>query len=117
LEYNDGTVSDHPGLYVDLDPVSIFGGMTDDPVLASSRGFTSKNEKKTEKYLNELEKYFKDHNICKRINKLVEEAGSITRKQIKRHYEGIDNDVAYKRNVVRGAKSETLSNFSVRLVS
>jgi hypothetical protein len=58
-------------------------GMTDDPVSASSRGFTSKNEKMTEKYLNELEKYFKDQNICKRIHKLVEEAGSITRKQIK----------------------------------
>jgi hypothetical protein len=48
LEYNDGIVLDHRGLYVDLDPVSIFGGMTDDPVSASSRGFTSKNEKKTE---------------------------------------------------------------------
>jgi hypothetical protein len=58
--------------------------MTDDPVSASSRGFTSKNEKKTEKYQNELEKYFKDHKICERIHKLVEEAGSIMRKQIKR---------------------------------
>ncbi len=60
--------------------MSIFGGMTDDPVSASSRGFTSKNEKKTEKYLSELEKYFKDHKICERIRKLVEEAGSITQK-------------------------------------
>jgi hypothetical protein len=77
LEYDDGIVLDHQGLYVDLDPVSIFGGMTDDPVSALSHGFTSKNEKKTEKYLNELEKYFKDHNICTRIHKLVEEAGSI----------------------------------------
>jgi hypothetical protein len=67
--------------------------MADDPVSASSRGFTFKNEKKTEKYLNELEKYFKDHKICERINKLMEEAGFITRKQIKRWYEGIDNDV------------------------
>ncbi len=93
MEYNDDIVLDHRGLYVDLDPVSIFGGMTDDPVSASSCGFTSKNEKKTEKYLNELEKYFKDHKICKRIHKLVEEAGSIMRKQIKCRYEAIDNDV------------------------
>jgi hypothetical protein len=42
LEYNDGIVSDHQGLYVDLDPVILFGGMTDDPVSASSHGFTSK---------------------------------------------------------------------------
>jgi hypothetical protein len=42
LEYNDGILLDHRGLYVDLDPVILFGGMTDDPVSASSRGFTSK---------------------------------------------------------------------------
>jgi hypothetical protein len=42
LEYNDGIVSDHRGLYVDLDPVILFGGMTDDPMSASSHGFTSK---------------------------------------------------------------------------
>jgi hypothetical protein len=42
LEYNDGILLDHQGLYVDLDPVILFGGMTDDPVSASSRGFTSK---------------------------------------------------------------------------
>jgi hypothetical protein len=58
--------------------------MTDDPVSASSRGFTSKNEKKTEKYRNKLEKYFKDHKLCERIHKLLEEAGSIMQKQIKR---------------------------------
>jgi hypothetical protein len=67
--------------------------VTDDPVSASSHGFTSKNEKKTEKYLNKLKKYFKDHKICERIHKLVEEAGSITQKQIKCRYEAIDNEV------------------------
>jgi exonuclease III len=46
LEYNDGIVSDHRGLYVDLDPMLLFGGNTDDPVAASSRGFTSKKERK-----------------------------------------------------------------------
>jgi hypothetical protein len=49
LEYNDGIVSDHHGMYVDLDAASLFGGATDDQVAASSRGFTSKNEKKTKK--------------------------------------------------------------------
>jgi hypothetical protein len=34
-------------MYVDLDAVSLFGGATDDQVAASSKGFTSKNEKKT----------------------------------------------------------------------
>jgi hypothetical protein len=69
LEYNDGIVSDHQGLYVNLDPKTLFGGNTDDPVAASS-----KNEKKTKAYLDCLDKYFLDHKICKQINKLIEDA-------------------------------------------
>jgi hypothetical protein len=56
-------MSDHRGICVNLDEVSLFGGATDDQVAASSRGFTSKNEKKTKKYLDELDKYFLDHKI------------------------------------------------------
>ncbi len=44
LEYNNRILSDHWGLYVDLDPVTLFGGNTDDPVAASSHGFTSLQE-------------------------------------------------------------------------
>jgi hypothetical protein len=33
LKYNDGIVSTHRGLYVDLDPATLFGGATDDPRL------------------------------------------------------------------------------------
>jgi hypothetical protein len=40
-----------------------FGGMTDDPVSASSRGFTSKNEKSL-KVSQWTKKYFKYHKIC-----------------------------------------------------
>jgi hypothetical protein len=78
---------------VDLDPTVLFGGNTDDPVAASSRGFTSKNAKKTEVYLNHLEKYFEDHKICSRIDKLVEDTPTLTRTQLKSRYEGIDNDI------------------------
>jgi hypothetical protein len=83
LEYNDGIVSDHRGLYVDLDPKTLFGGNTDDPVAASSRGFTSKNEKKTKAYLDHLDKYFLDHKICEWINKLIEDAPRMTRTTLK----------------------------------
>jgi hypothetical protein len=81
-------------MYVDLDAVSLFGGATDDQVAASSRGFTSKNEKKTKKYLDELDKYFLDHKIDSRIDLLMEEAPRITRNQLKRWYEGIYNDIS-----------------------
>jgi hypothetical protein len=79
-------------MYVDLDAVSLFGGATDDQVAASSRGFTSKNEKKTKKYLDELDKYFLDHKINSQIDLLMEDAPHITRNQLKRRYKGVDND-------------------------
>jgi hypothetical protein len=81
-------------MYVDLDAVSLFGGATDDQVAASSRGFTSKNKKKTKKYLDELDKYFLDHKIDSRIDLLMENALHITRNQLKCRYEGIDNDIS-----------------------
>jgi hypothetical protein len=95
LEYNDGIVSDHCGMYVNLDAVSLFGGATDDQVAASSRGFTSKNEKKTKKYLDELDKYFLDHKIDSQIDLLMEDAPCITRNQLKCQYEGINIDISH----------------------
>jgi hypothetical protein len=91
-------------MYVDLDAASLFGGTTDDQVAASSRGFTSKNEKKTKKYLDELNKYFVDHKIDSQIDLLVADAPRLTRNQLKRRYEGLDMDVtrgmlAAERNV------------------
>jgi hypothetical protein len=83
LEYNDGIVSDHRGMFIDLNVASLFGGATDDHVAASSRGFTSKNEKKVKKYLDHLDKYFVDHTICSRIDSLAEEAQTLTRRQLK----------------------------------
>jgi hypothetical protein len=76
-------MSDHRGMYVDLDAASLFGGATDDQVAASSRGFTSKNEKKTKKYLDELNKYFVDHKIDSQIDLLVADAPRLTKNQLK----------------------------------
>ncbi len=86
---------DHHGLYVDLDASILFGGATDDPVSASSHGFTSKNEKKVKKYLDDLNQFFKDHKICQQIDKFVVDALSLMRPQLKSQYKGIDNDIPY----------------------
>ncbi len=86
-------MSDHQGLYIDLDTVILFGGATDDPVAASSWGFTSKNEKKTKLYLDALNMYFKDHKICVQIDRLIEAAPSLTRTELKQRYNGFDNDI------------------------
>jgi hypothetical protein len=37
LEYNDGIISDHHGLYVDFDPDALFGGNVANPVATNSR--------------------------------------------------------------------------------
>ena len=72
--YNDGIISDHRGMFIDFDPAYLFGGSILDPVASASRGFTSKNDKKAKKYLDSLEKYFMDHKVVERVNRLVEEA-------------------------------------------
>jgi hypothetical protein len=61
-----------------IQPVKLFGGNTDNPVAASSHGFTSKNEKMAIEYLNQLDKYFTDHNVCDRIDKLIADAPRLT---------------------------------------
>jgi hypothetical protein len=46
-----------------------------------------------EAYLNQLDKYFVDHMICARIDRLIDDAAKLTRVQLKQWYEGIDNDI------------------------
>jgi hypothetical protein len=76
-------MSDHHGMFIDLNAASLFGGATDDHVAASSREFTSKNEKKVKKYLDHLDKYFVDHKICSCIDSLAKETLTLTRHQLK----------------------------------
>jgi hypothetical protein len=84
LEYNDGVVSDHRGLYVDFDPTDLFGGNVHDPTAASTRGFTSKNEKKVAEYLDKLEIYLLEHKVESRVDNLLEVAPRLSRSEIKR---------------------------------
>ena len=95
LEYNNGIVSDHRGLYVDLDSSRLFGGSVHDPVAAASRGFSSKNEKKVRDYLDYLEKYIQDHKVEERVDSLIMEAPNLTRKEIKQRFEAIDWDLTW----------------------
>ncbi len=116
LEYNDSIMSDHRGQYVNLDTELLFGGTTDDQVASSSWGFTSKNEKKTKGYLDELDKYFIDHKIDSRIDLLVEDAHRVTRNQLKRRYEGIDNDITHEK--AHGwVQKPSLSNLQIWMVT
>ncbi len=94
LEYNDGIISDHRGLYIDFDPNVLFKGNIANPVSTASQGFTSKNEKRVSAYLDHLEKYWLDHNIELRVHALLEQAPTLSRREVKRCcYEAIDRDV------------------------
>ena len=73
--------------------LSSVAGNVEDPVTASSHGFTSKNEKLMTAYLDHLEKYLLDHKVESRINTLLEQAPNLSRKAIKCRYEAIDRDV------------------------
>jgi len=93
LAYNDGIISDHRGLFLDLDPTVLFGGNVHDPVSPTARGFTSKNEKKVKKYLEKLEKYLTDHKVDQRVDSLIEDAPRLSTKEIKFRFEAIDRDM------------------------
>jgi hypothetical protein len=58
-----------------------------------SRGFTSKNEKHVAAYLDHLENYLLDHKVESRVHALLEQAPTLSRKEIKHRYEAIDRDV------------------------
>jgi hypothetical protein len=93
LEYNDGIISDHHGLYVDFDPNVLFRGNVADPVSAASWGCTSKIKKQVSAYLDHLEKYLLDHNIESRVHALLEQAPTLSRREVKHCYEAIDQDI------------------------
>ena len=93
LAYNDGIVSDHRGLFVDFDPSILLGGTATDPVALSNRGFTSKNAKTVTKYVDHLERYWEDHKISGRIQKLQTEAKQLTRTAIRTRFDAIDRDI------------------------
>jgi hypothetical protein len=93
LAYNNGIVLDHWGLFVDFDPTILFGGTVANPVSMSSRGFTSKNAKKVTKYVDSLEQYWIDHKITECIARLTNEAKTLSRRDLRRHYDSVDRDI------------------------
>jgi hypothetical protein len=80
-------------LYINFDPNILFGGNIADPVSAASWGFTSKNEKCMSPYLDHLEKYLLYYNIESRVHALLEQAPTLSQREVKWHYEAIDQDI------------------------
>ena len=90
LDYNDGLISDHHGLFINFDPQTLFDGITNAKILISLQGFTSKNEKTITKYMDLLEMYWLKHRISCQITKHREDAPSLDQKNIQSRYNAID---------------------------
>jgi hypothetical protein len=83
LEYNNGLFLDHRGLFVDFDPAILFAGQVKSQFNTTTRGFTSKNDRKVQLYMDKVEKYWIDHKISDRVSNLQQDADKITRQEIR----------------------------------
>jgi hypothetical protein len=108
LAYNDGIMSNHQGLFLDLDPHLLFSGNASGPVSRSSRGFTLKNDKKVTEYVNSLERYWLDHHIPDHIQRLSLAAPDLTQKTLCQQYDAIDRDI--KREMLAAEKTVRCPN-------
>jgi uncharacterized protein YicC (UPF0701 family) len=75
---------------INFDPNVLFRGNIANPVSAASWGFTSKNEKHVSAYLDHLEKYLLDYNIESCVHALLEQAPTLSQREVKHCYEAID---------------------------
>jgi len=79
-------------LFIDYNTTRLFGGRQTYHVSPSSRGFTFKNKKKVQKYLDHLEEYWIDHKISAMIQTLAEAVKQLEPRDIKCHWEAINWD-------------------------
>ena len=94
LAYTEGPLSDHRGLYVDLDIARILGPTPPNLMERSStRLLNSGNPELVSTYLEGLRQYFKDHNMIHRINVVADEYSTMTRSQVRKRLTAWDNDM------------------------
>jgi hypothetical protein len=92
--YNFVITSDHRGLFIDLNADSFLGGDPSQLMSPALRGLKSTNPKKCRKYVSEVNKYLKSHDIFARVIRLeiqTETQGFTI--EIKNGWEKIDRDL------------------------
>jgi hypothetical protein len=94
LSYTEGPQSDHRGLYIDIDPISMFGSAVESPPITSSitRALKSGNPESVECYNKEMMKYYKSHNMIRRIEDLYANHETIKEQDLRNLLEKWDND-------------------------
>jgi hypothetical protein len=94
LSYLEGPQSDHRGLFVDLDPSNILGHSLTKQNIAPpvSRSLKSGNPALVEEYIKAMRKYYDNHNMVARIQKLYDTHKTLSRSHIKKMLERWDRD-------------------------
>ena len=94
LSYLDGPQSDHRGLFADINPNSTLGQpLTNQDICPPhSRPLKSANPELAEAYHKAMHKYYADHNMVKRIQRLYDSHKTLSRSQIKKSLEKWDRD-------------------------
>ncbi|KAI2511189.1 hypothetical protein MHU86_3154 [Fragilaria crotonensis] len=94
LSYFEGPQSDHRGLYVDIDLNELFGISVDDLPMtnASRRQLKGGNPETVQRYLASMRKYYEQHNMKERIDRLYNTQKTMTRSQVRTILMSWDND-------------------------
>ena len=106
LSYLDGPQSDHRGLYVDVDPITLLGHPLIKQELGppNSRSLKSENPELVAEYHKAMHRYYDDHNMVERIHKLAKIHKTLTRSNIKKRLEKWDSDqgraMAYAESII-----------------
>ena len=80
-------------MFIDFDAKMLFTGQMKGKFNVTMRGFTSKNEKKVQKYMDKLEKHWREHQISARVQQLSTEAMMMERTEIHQKYDVINQDI------------------------
>ncbi|KAI2506764.1 hypothetical protein MHU86_7659 [Fragilaria crotonensis] len=94
LSYFEGPQSDHRGLFVDITLSELFGlSLEDQPMKGADRRYLKGgNPEKVQQYISSMRKYYKQHNMIERIERLHNKHHSMTRSEVRKLVTSWDND-------------------------
>ena len=94
LSFTEGISSDHRALFVDLGVPSLLTSTPSPIVPSSTRALHhSGNPAKVEKYNEEMMKYYDEHGIFKRMDRLKKQSPHMTKKQVRSRLNALDQDI------------------------
>ena len=93
LSFTEGVSSDHRALFADLHVPSLLSSTPSLIAPSSIRALYSDNPAKVKKYNEEMTKYYDDHRIFKRMDRLKQQSPHMTRKQVSSRLNALNRDM------------------------